>query len=184
VAARYSPFAFGDKFFLYQFWDWNRTEPHEARPVRAHLWGLLFVHDGTTWAAGGPANRKPLDELGWDETVEFIPYWREDNGIRVDATAEPVVASGWQRGDANLVVLVVNDSDAGISGELTIDFSRFGFKDNAVRCRDHGCGGLAYPDSFLEHEPAESTIPPGQAVRFELGRHSHRLLRFCQESKD
>ncbi|MBL7041636.1 MAG: hypothetical protein ISR77_23585 [Pirellulaceae bacterium] len=182
VAARYSPFAFGDKFYLYQFWDWNRTEPEEARPARAHLWGLLAVHDGTTWAAGGPANRKPLDEMGWDEQVEFIPYWRADNGIRVTTTAKPVVASGWRRGDANLVVMVLNDSDAAVTGELAIDFARFGFKDaNAITCRDFGCGGLAYPDSFQEQDPKESKVQPGKAIRLDLGHHSHRLLRFCQE---
>jgi hypothetical protein len=181
VAARYSPFAFGDKFFLYQFWDWNRTEPHEARPARAHLWGLVFVHDGTTWAAGGPANRKPFDEMGWDEEVEFIPYWRAGNGIRVQASAEPVVASGWRRGDANLVVMVLNDSPSAVSGELTIAFSQFGFTHGAVTSRDYGCGGLACTDSFLEREPAVSTIQAGQPVRFELGRHSHRTMRFCQD---
>jgi hypothetical protein len=183
VAARYSPFAFGDKFFLYQFWDWNRNEPDEARPARAHLWGLLFVHDGTTWAAGGPANRRPLDEMGWDEQVEFIPYWRAGNGIQVTAAAQPVVASGWRRGDANLVVMVLNDSDTRTSGELTINFSRFGFQQGALTCRDHGCGGLAYPDSFLDREPAESTLAPDRPVPFDIGPHSHRLLRFCQEPR-
>ncbi len=181
VAARYSPFAFGDKFYLYQFWDWNRTEPHEARPARAHLWGLLAVHDGTTWAAGGPANRKPLDEMGWDEQVEFIPYWRADNGIRVTATSKPVVASGWRRGDANLVVMVLNDSDASVTGELTIDFAQFGFTEDTVTCRDFGCGGLAYPGSFQEQAPTESEVQAGKAIRFDIGRHSHRLIRFCQE---
>jgi len=181
VAARYSPFAFGDKFFLYQFWDWDRSEAHEARPARAHLWGLLAVHDGTTWAAGGPANRKPLDEMVWDEQVEFIPYWRADNGIRATATAEPVVASGWRRSDANVVVMVLNDSDDAVTGELTVDFTRFGFTEDAVTCRDFGCGGLAYPDSFQEQDPAESKVEPGGAIRFDLGRHSHRLLRLFQE---
>ncbi|MFH1923004.1 MAG: hypothetical protein ABIP48_24330 [Planctomycetota bacterium] len=119
--------------------------------------------------------------MGWDEQVEFIPYWRADNGIRVTAPAKPVVASGWQRGDANVVVMVLNDSDAAVTGELTIDFTRFGFTDNAVMCRDFGCGGLAYPDSFQEQDPLESRVQPDNAIRFDLGPHSHRLLRFCQE---
>ena len=43
VASRYSPFAFGDKFFLYQFWGWKNSEPAgtsvgpAVHPRRHHL---------------------------------------------------------------------------------------------------------------------------------------------------
>ena len=187
VASRYSPFAFGDKFFLYQFWGWNTTEPDEARPARAHLWALLFVHDGTTWAAGGTANKKALTDLGWDEKVEFIPYWRRNNGITVVSSVGPVVASGWKRGDGNLLVMVLNDSDKKAPCELSLDFPRYGFTSAIIRCRDYGFGGLAYPDSFKETEPQELTVEKGKSVTFELGPHSYKLLRYfmnpTQENK-
>jgi len=178
VASRYSPFAFGDKFFLYQFWNWNRTEPNEARPVRAHLWALLFVHDGTTWAAGGPAHKHALEELGWDDKVEFIPYWRKDTGIRVTSSSPSVVASGWKRGDGNLLVMVLNDSDGTAKCELSVDLPKFGFDASAVKCRDYGYGGLAYPDSFKQQTPKEFTVGKGKGLTFEIGRHSYKLVRF------
>ena len=178
VASRYSPFAFGDKFFLYQFWGWNRTEPHEAGPARAHLWGLLFVHDGTTWAAGGPAHKQALIDLGWDDEVEFVPYWRKDTGIAVASAAQPVVASGWTRGDRNLLVMVLNDSDQIASCGLTVDVRRFGFLPGTIECRDYGNGGLAYPESFKQEGPRELPVEWGKPIVFEIGEHSYKLLGF------
>jgi hypothetical protein len=181
VASRYSPFAFGDKFFLYQFWNWNRTEPNEARDVRAHLWALLFVHDGTTWAAGGPAHKHALEELGWDDKVEFIPYWREDTGIHVTGTAPSLVASGWKRGDGNLLVMVLNDSNQGADCLLTVDLEKYGFDPGPVTCKDYGYGGLAYPQSFKEQKVVKRTTQSGKPLQLKIGRYSYEILRFTKE---
>jgi hypothetical protein len=174
VASRYSPFAFGDKFFLYQFWGWKNSEP-----ARAHLWALLFIHDGTTWAAGGPASKRALVDLGWDEKVEFVPYWRKGTGIRVTSPAQPLIASGWRRGSGNLLVMVLNDSDAAAQCELTVDFARFGFASATVKCLDYG-GGLACPNSFKEVAPKSQAAENGKSIPLEIGRHSYRMLRFCE----
>jgi len=175
VASRYSPFAFGDKFFLYQFWGWKNSEP-----ARAHLWAMLFIHDGATWAAGGPGHKQALINLGWDEKVEFVPYWRQGTGIRVTSPAQPVIASGWKRGEGNLLVMVLNDSDTTARCELTIDFAGFGFTSAAVKCQDYGCGGLAYPESFKEVAPKARVAEKGKPVVLEIGRHSYAILRFYQ----
>jgi hypothetical protein len=175
VASRYSPFAFADKFFLYQFWGWKNSEP-----ARAHLWAMLFIHDGTTWTAGGPAHKQALVDLGWDDAVRFIPYWRDDTGIKVTSPAQPVVASGWTRGDRNLLVMVLNDSDGPASCRLAVDFARFGFSGTPVKVHDYGRGGLAYPDSFQESVPQLGVISPGIPIPLEIGRHSCALLRFCE----
>jgi len=173
VASRYSPFAFGDKFFLYQFWGWKNSEP-----ARAHLWALLFIHDGTTWAAGGPANKRALTDLGWDEKVEFIPYWRKDTGITVSSSSQPVAASGWARGEKNLLVMVLNDSGETASCELNVDFDRFGFRGMPVKCRDYGFGGIAYPESFKDPEPEEKTVDKSKPIAIEIGKHSYSLFLF------
>jgi hypothetical protein len=175
VASRYSPFAFGDKFFLYQFWGWKNSEP-----ARAHLWALLFIHDGTTWAAGGPASKQALADLGWDEKVEFVPYWRKGTGIRVTSPAQPVIASGWTRGNGNLLVMVLNDSDAAASCELVVDFARFGFTSATVKCQDYGGGGLASPESFKDVATKSRIVGRGNPIPLEIGRHCYRILRFCE----
>lgn len=174
VASRYSPFAFGDKFFLYQFWGWKNSEP-----ARAHLWALHFIHDATTWAAGGPASKQALLDLGWDEKVEFVPYWRKGTGISVTSPAQGVIASGWKRGGGNLLVMALNDSDAAASCELTVDFARFGFASAAVKCHDYG-GGLACPDSLKDVTPKSQIAEKGKPIPLEIGRHSYRMLRLCE----
>jgi hypothetical protein len=175
VASRYSPFAFGDKFFLYQFWGWKNSEP-----ARAHLWALQFIHDGTTWAAGGPASKQALLDLGWDEQVEFIPYWRTGTGLRVTSPTQPVVASGWQRGSGNLLVMVLNDRDQPARCELTVDFARFGFSSATVKFQDYGRGGLAYPESFQEVSPKVGEAENLKPIALEVGRHSYAVMRFYQ----
>ncbi|MCM8762607.1 MAG: hypothetical protein NC929_04755, partial [Candidatus Omnitrophica bacterium] len=176
VASRYSPFAFGDKFFLYQFWGWKNSEP-----ARSHLWAMLFVHDGTTWAAGGPANKQAIIDLGWDEQTKFIPYWHKDTGISVESSVQPVVASGWTHREKRLLVMVLNDSNTTASCKLNVDLTRFGFTGKTVKYRDYGHGGLAYPEeSFKENPPKEMTVENGRDITFEIGRHSYKLLLFYE----
>jgi hypothetical protein len=175
VASRYSPFTHGDKFFLYQFWGWKNSEP-----ARAHLWALHFIHDGTTWAAGGAAHKQALMDLGWDDQVEFVPYWRKNTGITVKSPDRQVIASGWKRGDKHLLVMVLNDNDATATGELAIDFARFGFTAATVKYQDYGGGGLAYPESFKELPPKAMTVDKGKPINFEIGRHSYKILRFYE----
>jgi hypothetical protein len=186
-----------ERYHLYQFWKWTENEPDNARPARAHLWALLFAHDVPCWSAGTPANiPRAIRELGWDEKVEFIPYWRKETGIEVSSTADPVVASTWRRGDGNLLVMVVNDSDTADVSRLKVDFAGFGFKPGPVTCRDYGAAGLGYPDSvflpeqqrrqpphYLEPDAVpvkESTVVQAADLAVEVKEHSYRMLRFFQ----
>ena len=149
------------------------------------------------WSAGTPAHiPRAARELGWDEQVEFIPYWRTGTGIDVTSSVDPVVASGWRRGDGNLMVMIVNDSDKPDSCRLKIDFARYGFKSGPVTCRDYGASGLGYPDSVFmpeqsrrtpphyiepdELEVKEFSVEEGKDIPVEVKEHSYRLLRFCQ----
>ena len=170
VRARYSPFAFGDKFLLYQFWVWKNDSP-----AREHLWGLLAVHDGTTWAANGPGRfKKELTEFGWDDRIRFVPYWRSGTGIKVTSDVRPVVASGWRRGPQELLLLVVNDSSRQASVELTVDGKRFGFASEQLAARFHPQGGL-----HAERPGAVTmrSFHSGKPLQFNLPAHSWQLVR-------
>ena len=109
-----------------------------------------------------------------------MPYWRKGTGIRVTSPAHPVVASGWKRGDGNLLVMVLSDSDAAALCELTIDFAQFGFTSAAVKCLDYGGGGLACPESFKDIASKSQVAEKEGPIRLQLGRHSYRILRFCR----
>ena len=182
IQSHYQPYAFGtEKYFLYQFWGWNSEEPDKAEPARAHLWGLMLSHDVGIWAAGNPPNIvRALEELPWDDKVEFVPYWRKDSGINVSASIEPVLASGWRRGNGNLMVMVLNDSDEEARCRLSLDFAKYGFTADTIECLDYGTGGLAYPESFKEQEVKKIKLADGETLSFEVGRHSYKLMRFSQ----
>ena len=138
-----------------------------------------MVHDVGVWAGGNPPNIvRAINELIWDDKVEFVPYWRKNTVISVKANVRPVVASGWKRGNGNLLVMILNDSDDMAECELHIDFKKFGFKSNSVNYRDYGCGGLAYPESFKPQEVKERKS--GERMKFELGKHSYKLIRFFE----
>lgn len=87
---------------------------------------------------------------------------------------------GWKRGRRNLLVMVLNDSDAPVRCELTLDFVEFGFNSAMVKCLDYGSGGLAYPDSFQEVTPKSREAENGKPIPLEIGGPSYRMLRFCE----
>ena len=190
-----------ERYHLYQFWKWSENEPDEARPARAHLWGLIFSHDAPVWSAGTPANiPRATRELGWDEKVEFIPYWRENTGIEVISTVDPVVVSGWRRRNGNLLLMIVNDSDKPDVCRLKLDLPKYGFENSQVSMRDYGAAGIGYPDSvFLptvnRHDPdqdspyyrepeeievQESIVQEGIDIQLEVKEHSYRLVRLFE----
>ena len=193
--AQCQTYAWGpDRFYLTQFWEWMEKEPDEARATMGHIYGLSLCHDAPMWGNYPPlCMLRAISEVKWDDRTVFIPYWRKQTGIGVNASANPVVASGWQCGPASLLVMVFNDSDETARGEVTIDFSRFGFKPGQIKCRDYGNAGLAYPDALFAWQvkahrsvdpqqlPVQDTVvQSGAAAPFGIGRHSFKLVRFWQ----
>jgi len=193
--AQLQPYAWGpDRIYLWQFWQWMEKEPDAARGARGHIWGLQLVHDTPVWACRTPlCVARAIGALHWGQQVEFIPYWRKQTGIEVHAAVSPVVVSAWQRGKGNLVTIVLNDSDRIATGQLKIDFARFGFQPGEIQCRDYGGAGLAYPNAMFSYdEKAQKAVDPQRlpvadtvvssdaAVPVEIGRHSFKLLWFHQ----
>jgi hypothetical protein len=191
--AQFQPYAWGpDRFFLTQFHEWMTNEPDEARGCMGHIWGLAMCHDTPVSYAWPPASvTRSITELGWDDKVEFIPYWRKKAGIDLQSPVSPVVASAWRRGPAALLVIVMNDSHQIAKSDMKIDLPHFGFKAGAVNCRDYGCAGLAYPNALFTCQSQKSIDPQllpvqdtvvqaGTVVPMEIGPHSFRMLRFWQ----
>ncbi|MCL5674350.1 MAG: DUF6067 family protein [Candidatus Omnitrophica bacterium] len=183
IRAQFQPYAWGPaRMFLYQFWGWNKTQPYHGRPARAHLWGLMMVNDASVWAAGTPANiMKAINDLGWDNKVDFIPYWKKNNGIEVSSSVSPVVASGWKREDGHLLMMVLNNSAQTASCSLKINFQKFGFNPGPVKIKNFGYGGLGYPKRSYQPQKVEKTsMLKNKSFTFQLNQHSYILLMFEQ----
>lgn len=185
IRAQFQPYAWGPaRMFLYEFWNWNKTQPYRNKPARAHLWGLMMVNDASVWGGGSVANIiQAIEDFGWaSKKVQFIPYWRKNNGIEVSSSVQPVVASAWKRGKGNLLVMVLNNSHKTATGKLKIDFNRFGFTTGQINLSNYGYGGLAYPKRSFNPQPVKKTVISNTGiVKFNLGQHSYKLLRFYQE---
>jgi hypothetical protein len=91
-----------------------------------HLIGMFLLHDAKMWPAW--MNIKPLNDVwraqtkfGWDEEVEFIPYWDKRIGeyVKIDSGGvQPVVCSIFKRKD-QVMLVPFNDSDK--DADLTIE---------------------------------------------------------------
>lgn len=98
-----------------------------------HLLGLILVHDGQivpAFSAPEPYElvRQAEDALGgWDDSLEFLPYWDPRLPVRLEPARADVVASVFRRpagaGGAGGRTLVVafNDTDRQAATTLRID---------------------------------------------------------------
>jgi len=95
-----------------------------------HLVGLFLLHDSQMWPAW--MNTKPLydvwlaqEKFGWDDEVEFIPYWdkRASEYVSLETGGvQPVVCSIFKRPDKVMLVLFNNsDEDAEVTIRLNAD---------------------------------------------------------------
>jgi hypothetical protein len=190
VRASYAGGLWGPRHvFLTQFWNDPRQKekeyadehghpaPSYQRRMR-HLSGLMRVHDTPLWGEMTPNEVWfRLVDGGYDETVEFIPYWAPEGRITWDAGGrERVVASGWFRPDGKLLVLVFNDTDEPARVRLTLHPDRFPVALPAfTKATD-----LSSPDPVLDEG---ETAPPSWEVRdhtveVEVRARDYRLLRY------
>ncbi len=100
--------------------------PECSRAIR-HMAGYMLVHDNDFfWSWNEYGREEDLlqqfqDALGWDEEVEFIPYWNPDSPVHI--RGEKLLSSAFVRGDRALVV-VVNDSAIAREVPLDVDWQR------------------------------------------------------------
>jgi hypothetical protein len=96
-------------------------------PASEHVAGMLLVHDIVPWSAY--MNQIPYGRLrglkenfGWDEDVEFLPYWSNEKYVSLETAADPVVCSLFRRPRKLLVVVMNNsDQDATVAVRLNLE---------------------------------------------------------------
>lgn len=97
----------------------------EAQKPMNHLRGLILIHDGicnqvtnNIWAIE--------DEFGWDDKVEFLPYWNNYEYIEIlSPESKDVVVSAYKRPD-KVMLIPFNNTDKDVILKLRLNIDRLG----------------------------------------------------------
>ncbi len=106
-----------------KFW-WTKEA---AKPIN-HLIGLVLVHDSKCFSGNiapylGKV-REIQDEFGWDEQVEFIPYWNNSQYVKMlSPESTDIVVSLFKRPGA-VMLIPFNNTDKNIKLKLRVDFDK------------------------------------------------------------
>jgi hypothetical protein len=162
-------------------------------PEVMHLLGLLLLHDIVPWPAY--SNATPYvhwwavqDAFGWDDQVEFLPYWR--NGDRVTLSpVDPNLVCTLYRRPGKLLAVVMNNTDADREVTLGLDLAGLGVAAGSVldAWKAASFQGLsheadparpnAWPATPVQVAGREERLPLDQGVvRLSVGKRSFRLL--------
>jgi len=134
-----------------------------AQPRRAEMWmgsqrvaaiehvaGLPLLHDALVWPANSnvaPYRRiwMALDRFGWNEKLQFLPYWDNAQYVRVSAAGlKNVVASLYRQPGPRPKVLVVlfNNDDVPARATLTFDLKALRLPERGLIVWDCHRGGV------------------------------------------
>jgi hypothetical protein len=103
----------------------------EAEPAEVlHLVGLLMLHDILPWPAySSPAPYTHMwavqDAFGWGDEVEFLPYWANQDMVKV-APADPNIVCTVYRRPGKLMLVVMNNTDEDRDVALAMDAAKLG----------------------------------------------------------
>ncbi|MDD5698689.1 MAG: DUF6067 family protein [Victivallaceae bacterium] len=111
---------------------WQRDESLQPR---LYLAGLILLHDSQCWPIFGLEQIyaqlwKIQDEFGWDDTVEFFPYWNNRQYIEIKSPkSNNIVASIFKKND-NFIIIPFNNTDKKVVVAMRIDLKKLGFPPN------------------------------------------------------
>lgn len=110
------------------FW---KTE--EGRKRVLHFLGLIAVHDAHFWYNWFPNYEDPLkviqirDEFGWDDEVEFFPYWNNSEYIKIlEGGKDNVVVSIFKR-HGKIMLVPFNNTDEDVKLKLFVNLEKLNF---------------------------------------------------------
>jgi len=109
-----------------------------AKQVR-HLLGMILVHDSQVWPAYStevPYNqiRAAQDQFGWDDSLEFLPYWDNASYVTITPANENLVVSVFRDPARTKAMLVVfNNTDSNIDSTISLNFSNLGVSGTTLR---------------------------------------------------
>jgi len=112
--------------------------PAAEKEIR-HLLGMILVHDSQVTPAYSSEVpyiqiREAQNEFGWDDSLEFLPYWDNAEYVTISPTNENLVVSVFRDPAQTKAMLVVfNDTDSNISSTITLNFANLGVSGTVLR---------------------------------------------------
>ena len=108
---------------------WWSDEPEVVKAAR-HLVGLFTLHDAPMWQAYMPTMVLrdvwyAQSRFGWDEKVEFVPYWQSADVLSLDPGKPGVVASVLKR-PGSMMIVAMNNTDEDTDVQLSWDAPKLG----------------------------------------------------------
>ena len=143
----------------------------EKKPIVEHLCGLVLAHDAQVWP--GTSINTPyremwaaLDEFGWDDAVEFLPYWRNGDYVSVQGGADDLVVSLFKR-DGRLLAVVLNHTAKNLTPTITLNLKAL---------------GLTNLSDATPYDPiAKKDCPLARGrLAVPMGAWSYRMLILCE----
>ncbi|GAH32491.1 unnamed protein product [marine sediment metagenome] len=120
------------------------TSPEAKKPID-HLLGLVLVHDAMIWPAWEVrpnALWEAQDAFGWEEDITFLPYWDNDEYVRVLAPeTENVVVSVFRR-PHRIMLVPLNNTDDDVIVKMSLSLGKLGLAERGqMRLLDTYHGG-------------------------------------------
>lgn len=131
------------------------STPEGQKPLQ-HLIGMTVVNDSLIWPTEGikPDQLWKVEDLfGWDDKVEFFPYWDNAQYITISSPANPdVVVSIFRRGD-KLMIVPFNNTDEAVTLNATVNLQALGFANASASMKDE------YFDRSFTQQDGRMEIP-------------------------
>jgi hypothetical protein len=180
--------------FLSQFWNDERQKEDEYRKAHAgppvktapsmqrryrYLSGLMRVNDTPLWGELTPAlpAYTRMVAWGWDDSVEFIPYWNTKGAFEFSpGEADKVAVSAWYRPDGKLIMCVFNGQKQSATIRITLHPDKC-----PVKLRSFSkVTDMTSPDPVLDEGKTEPEVFPLQnnALTIPVRPEDYRMLRF------
>lgn len=113
------------------FWRSDKAE----KPMN-HLIGLALIHDSKCFMGDLTRYLQPVrdaqDKFGWDEKVEFLPYWNNSEYLKIlSPISTNIVISAFKR-DAKLMLVPFNNTDTDNELTIKLDFDMLNIPKSSV----------------------------------------------------
>ena len=120
------------------------TSPEAKKPID-YLIGLILIHDAVVWPAWEVRPDKlwrAQDAFGWDDDLEFLPYWANADYVRVtEPDSGNVVVSVFKR-PGKIMLVPLNHTGTDIVVKISLALTGLGLPGAALmRLRDTYHGG-------------------------------------------